>query len=48
MAAAEGGETPRLDAVAIAPGEPAPAGAARAAGNPGFWPRRSAMAPSSR
>jgi hypothetical protein len=30
MAAAEGGEAPRLDAVAIAPGEPAPAGAARA------------------
>jgi len=27
MAAAEGGEPPRLDAVAIAPGEPAPAGA---------------------
>ena len=29
-AAAEGGEAPRLDAVAVAPGEPAPAGAARA------------------
>jgi hypothetical protein len=34
MAAAKDGEAPRLDAVAIAPGEPAPAGAARGGWKP--------------
>ncbi len=37
VAAAEGGEAAPLDAVAVAPGEPAPAGAAHPESKTGLW-----------